>query len=191
MDATGGHRRELTEPVATSGTQDSQPSWSPDGKRIVFSHTDFFSSPSLYVVPAAGGHVRALHVEGSSPAWGPSEIAYLGNGGIWTVSPDGSGARLLVQDGGASALAWSTDGRLAYLSGNGSVVHVLGPKEEQASFRVPGRADALAWSPEGTRLLLSASNGVFPSELYTVAARGGRFTQLTTYMGSIAGMSWR
>jgi hypothetical protein len=32
---------------------------------------------------------------------------------------------------------------------------------------------------------------VFPSELYTVDARGGRFTQLTTSMGSIQGMSWR
>jgi hypothetical protein len=27
--------------------------------------------------------------------------------------------------------------------------------------------------------------------LYTVDARGGRFTQLTTSMGSIQGMSWR
>ena len=107
------------------------------------------------------------------------------------MSPDGSGARVIVRDQGTSALAWSTAGRLAYLSGNGSVVRVLGARKEQASFRVPGTADALAWSPKGKRLLVSARTGVFPSELYAVDARSGRFTQLTTYMGSIQGMSWR
>jgi hypothetical protein len=31
-----------------------------------------------------------------------------------------------VRDRDAGVLAWSTDGRLAYLSRNGSVIHVLG-----------------------------------------------------------------
>jgi Tol biopolymer transport system component len=191
MDATGGHREQLTRPDANSGTQDGQPSWSPDARRIVFSRSDFFSPATLYVVPATGGRARALHVEGSSPAWGPSKIAYLGNDGVWTVRPDGTGAHLVVRARDTSVLAWSKGGSLAYLSRHGSVIHLLGAKGQHSSFRVPGRADALTWSPDGTRLLVSASKGVFPSELYTVDARGGRFTQLTTSMGSIQGMSWR
>jgi hypothetical protein len=56
---TGARVRTLT-----SGTRDSQPSWSPDGRRIAFTRRH-----SLYVVPAAGGKARRIVASGVQPVW--------------------------------------------------------------------------------------------------------------------------
>jgi hypothetical protein len=55
---TGARVRTLT-----TGSRDSQPSWSPDGKRIAFARRH-----SLYVVPARGGKARRI-AAGVQPAW--------------------------------------------------------------------------------------------------------------------------
>ena len=56
--ATGARVRSVT-----TGTDDSQPSWSPDGKRIVFARRR-----SLYVVRATGGRARRI-AAGIQPVW--------------------------------------------------------------------------------------------------------------------------
>jgi WD40-like Beta Propeller Repeat len=56
--ATGARVRSVT-----SGTRDSQPSWSPNGKRIVFTRRR-----SLYVVSATGGRARRI-AAGIQPIW--------------------------------------------------------------------------------------------------------------------------
>jgi hypothetical protein len=56
--ATGARVRSVT-----TGAGDSQPSWSPDGKRIVFTR-----GRALYVVPAAGGPARKI-AAGIQPVW--------------------------------------------------------------------------------------------------------------------------
>ena len=67
MDADGGNEQRLTE----NGVYEGQPSWSPDGKHIVFeSHRD--GNVEIYVMDADGGNQRRLtnNPHGDySPAW--------------------------------------------------------------------------------------------------------------------------
>jgi TolB protein len=86
------------------------PAWSPDGRTIAFMHTDvgaLGASPSIYVVPAAGGEARRITEDSAQdhPDWSPdgSLIAYsygsaLGTDAVRVMRPDGSGDRLLVDD---------------------------------------------------------------------------------------------
>jgi dipeptidyl aminopeptidase/acylaminoacyl peptidase len=111
VDLAGGAPRQLTD----GDCEDDEPTWSPDGTRIVFSalrgdrwDTDLVSR--LYVVDATGGEPRLLTEEDGSrskPSFSPdgSRIAYHytredgtmpHNGQIGVMGADGSGARLVT-----------------------------------------------------------------------------------------------
>ena len=85
MDDDGGNPRRLT----NSPEEEFGPSWSPDGKRIVFwseSH-DNHRDTNIYVIDADGGNPRKLtkNLGGDSyPAWSPDgeRIAYSSSKGI-------------------------------------------------------------------------------------------------------------
>ena len=68
----------------------------------------------MWRVRASGGRPRALG-EGRSPDVSPDgrKIAFITGQALWTMNPDGSGRRRLVQHerGMMWRLAWSPDGR--------------------------------------------------------------------------------
>ena len=191
MDASGAHLRRLTSPRLV-GEADSHPSWSPDGTRILFTRTDFTASDALYVVRREGGPARPLHVAAYTADWGPKKIAYLPESGptaVVTIAPDGSGRRVVTRRRAISALAWSRDGRLAYIADHGSTIRVVGGS--RMGFRLPVKAWALAWSPNGKRLLVSAARVQQPTELFVLDLRSGGLRPVTSRMGWVSGMSWR
>jgi TolB protein len=111
---------------ATTLTTGRSPDWSPDGTRIVFERTGtcFFDicTADIYVMTADGSQVRRLTNSQElfgyygHPAWSPDgrKIAYrrnrYGNGGLYTMNPDGSGHTQLTATGGAGRPVWSPDG---------------------------------------------------------------------------------
>ncbi len=69
MDANGGNQRNLT----NNPTDDRNPSWSPDGKRIAFT-SDRDGNSEIYVMDADGGNQRNLTNNDRSdedPSWSP------------------------------------------------------------------------------------------------------------------------
>jgi Tol biopolymer transport system component len=187
IDANGEHARQLTHPREAFAETDGNPSWSPDGKRILFSRSSPASRARLYVVSTRGGRARALPIFGYG-AWGPRTIAYRDeSGALWTVRPDGTNRRRMAPGPDVSGFAWSRSGRLAFLSGRGHVLHVVGGPAIRLRLTMTG----LAWSPDGTRLLLSAATAAEPTELYTLELKTRRLRRLTSGMGWISGMTWR
>ena len=118
---SGGGSRRLT---STWGI-DVDPSWSPDGSRLVFV-SDRMGSPQLFVMNASGAGERRLTTRGRynvTPAWSPvgDRIAFSrmeqGRFDIYTILPDGSDERRLTFGAGNKEHPrWSPDGRFLVFS---------------------------------------------------------------------------
>jgi serine/threonine protein kinase/Tol biopolymer transport system component len=130
MGATGESQRRLT-------SFGFNPSWSPDGRELVFA-TERITEPGSRAttsqlwkidVDAAGGEERRLDTRGDAvqPSWSPNgwRIAYWGVPAgtarrvLWTI-PAAGGEPVMAVDGGGTALlwcpAWSPDGRHLYFA---------------------------------------------------------------------------
>jgi TolB protein len=146
--ADGTRRRQLT---FSKGT-DTAPSWSPNGYQIAFT-SDRAGGPQIYIMDATGSNQRRVTFEGrynDAPAWSPKgdKIAYASQGenyqfNIWTVSPDGSEAKMVAGLPGLSeSPTWSPDGNLiAFVNTNG------------------GRSDMYVVKHDGTRLRKITNTG--------------------------------
>jgi TolB protein len=108
IDATGHGLRRLAHTLAV----ESSPSWSPDGREIVFAR-DVGRGRDLFVVTVATGKVRRLTQTTaleSTPAWSPDGewIAYVRAGRIWAMHPVSTGAHPLHRTGGIVS-PWAPD----------------------------------------------------------------------------------
>jgi Tol biopolymer transport system component len=132
MDSDGGGERQLTDEVESQHS--GQPSWSPDGRAIVFTR-----GASL-----------------------PSELT-VRPGGIHVMNADGSDVRRLTQGAYDSGGVWSPDGHEIAFSRMGLdiddtsreiwVVAAAGGEPRQLTRSTAASFDASpAWSPDGTRI---------------------------------------
>jgi TolB protein len=130
--------------------------------------------PRLIIVLATIGLLAALAagaiVIGSDGPARNGRIAFVYQDDIYTVEPDGTDRRLLVEGAGdMQGVAWSPDGtRLAYWSGRDSSVWKLTVVDADGSDpKVVASGDASvpgidgswvpAWSPDGSKLAFTAS----------------------------------
>ena len=130
MDSDGGGARQLTKEV--KGQHAGQPSWSPDGRAIVFTRGD--SIPSALVVRPGGLHV---------------------------MSADGSNVRRVTRGSFDGAPVWSPDGHeIAFSRSQGFddpsreiyVVAAAGGKPRRLTQTADFLDSAPIWSPDGTRI---------------------------------------
>ncbi len=203
-NAAGTHRRRLTNSRKFSS---SQPSYSPNGKHIVFVRS--FKQFDLWTMNANGSHERRLtstrKLYEDSPAWSPDgkQIAFVVGGpddhvspeqGIWVIRADGHGRHRITDDFDASP-SWSPDGsELAFARSDPDsqtvgiyVVPAAGgtPTRISAPAQPGGTSDwAPAWSPDGSRVLFSSDRpDTFRGDLWVMSPDGSDVEQVTNTEG--------
>ena len=182
----------------TSAPQyDSEPSWSPDGRQIVFTRDDNHAI-HLWVVDADGANPRQLTRAGEinvNPAWSPDgeNIVYasMADGkslNLWLISPAGGAPEPLLEDEHQNLEpSWAPNGReIVFLSsrdtfyGTGDIwtINVADKtlkrllKEETLYHTRP------QWSPDGKKIAY-VSHRTGRNEIWTLHAASGNPTQLT------------
>jgi dipeptidyl aminopeptidase/acylaminoacyl peptidase len=171
--------------------------WSPDGTRIAFRSPDYENcchwESELYVMDADGSSARQLtdfnrtyphhfaHIGGRSEIeWSPDgtsiafgvEIFSNTGGGLYTVSANGSGLRLVSARGFAPT--WSPDGnRIAFNDGENDIFI---ENRDGSDLRRLTSGGWPEWSPDGSTILLQRrgfTNPPSPDDgLYTIRPDG-------------------
>ncbi len=175
--------------VPASRNNISEPTWSPDGSRIVFVHNRVGQGELFAVHPDGSNLVQVTHNdEGQdyAPSWSPdgARIAFGRNSGgltdLYLVNADGSGLERVTDfqvssnDAGVGGASWSPDGSEILFtkqagSDRGPTVFSL----DVSSLRTTSLGYSVAqgtrmlWSPLEDREVAYVSPGASPSLVFT------------------------
>jgi dipeptidyl aminopeptidase/acylaminoacyl peptidase len=187
-------RRTEGEPGGCTLFSYRSPSYSPDGRRLVFD-----AGEQLGLIGASGAGMRllpAVTADDSDPAFAPGggRIVFAGLNAegrtdLYVRRLDGENARLIVTD--ASQPAWSSRNEIAYVrDGN---VYVARPTGSHRRFVTSGISPD--WSPGGARLAVvrPSPGNTFadgPGRLFTVGARGRGLRAVFPRVRDASGPVW-
>ncbi len=190
--------------LTTNIAADTDPAWSPDGKKIAFTSQRDGNS-EIYVMNADGSNQTRITTVASidnRPAWSPNgaKIAFVserdGNREIYVMNSDGTNATRLTTDGAIDGDPdWSPDGtRIAFRSDRDGASGIFVMNADGTGVRRltsnsrPERQPA--WSPDGTRIAFSRGVSANTRDIYVMKSDGTGVTQLTPGFEDAADPSW-
>jgi dipeptidyl aminopeptidase/acylaminoacyl peptidase len=193
----------------TSGTRDTSPRWSPDGKWIAFVRPDEKDTPQIFLLPMGGGEARVLTTlpkGASSPVWSPDgrTLAFSSTTTADDMKkPDPSAKAEKKSDVKVITRAvYRANGNPTYVDPDRHAhiwtvaVSERGEKPDAKAI-TSGDFDerGVQWSPDGTSLYF-VSDRVAESyytgsdaDLYRVPAAGGAIQRIASIDGPIGSLS--
>ena len=162
MNADGTGKVLLTPGARTTnqGNAGANPSWSPDGSRIVWDNYG-----EIWVMGAdGGGKMRIFGGDGTAgiaPAWSPdgARIAFVTGLDVWTMAPDGSSrTRVTTTTAAERSIDWSPDGSALVVERGGQIwrMNADGTGAVQLTASTQG-GQLPAWSPDGRRITFGSN----------------------------------
>lgn len=192
VQAGTGETRQLTDNKAS----DTEPVWSPDGKRIAFV-SDRAGEPDIWLMSADGTGPEQLTKKCGgchTLRWSPNgkRIAFTGqqNGRAQIMAAEvATGNVTRLTDGTANCLypAWSPDGKklsFAFLPGRKSIYTMTADGNDQAELTDKDGGLDSAWSPSGQQLAFTTLVDEGGWQVFTISADGKNKKQLTTTRNS-------
>ena len=211
IPSQGGVARQVTKPGNPAGGHAS-PSWSPDGKRIVFETSDFIFS-SVWSIGSEGGEPTKIVSRGNAPIYAPDgqHVYFLnthGDSGLSRIQvspsgePVGDPVSVLPIGSGISLanISISADGqKIVYnairISSNLWTVlldSVSGDAKPPAPFTsdTSQRNNLVRFSPDGRKVALNRWRPGTSADIWIADADGKNLTQLTNNPATDSQASW-
>lgn len=183
MDEDGGNQQR----ISNGPGSDTEPSYSPDGNKIVFNKTD-----QVYLVNAEGEELNISNIAETHimPTWSPNgnKIIFQRDfdGQLYSMNIDGNSKTQMSITGTAKTCStWSPDGiRIAYLENNDIyIMNVDGSNPTQITSSAT--IYNCSWSPDGKQFVYEKSN-----EIYICAIDGSSIMNISNNVSIDRNPSW-